>query len=175
MKTYKCHYACFDCKKSFKRRLMRDIGKDEKQSVPAKCPQCGHLMANMGKDFEAPKMIDSKAWEHLKSLYSVGITFHSCGCSGPGYIPNSAEQLKKYLESVQLDFQAQLKFWRSRQEPENDREIEREKSKFGDYLYQIPLELRRKNKIISTQDAVTYWMGKIVEIAQQIKTVRVRP
>lgn len=120
-------------------------------------------------------MIDSKAWEHLKSLYSVGITFHSCGCSGPGYIPNSAEQLKKYLESVQLDFQAQLKFWRSRQEPENDREIEREKSKFGDYLYQIPLELRRKNKIISTQDAVTYWMGKIVEIAQQIKTVRVRP
>lgn len=69
--TYKPHFACFKCRKSFKRRLLKDISDDDKQkSVPAKCPECGELMADMGLDFKAPSKTNIKAWEHLTNLYS---------------------------------------------------------------------------------------------------------
>ena len=35
MALYKSHYACFDCKKTFKRRLMWDINRDDKRTVEA--------------------------------------------------------------------------------------------------------------------------------------------
>ncbi len=91
MTTYKPHYACFECRKTFKRRLEKDIYdgfNKSKEQNPAKCPECSELMANMGLDFESPKKKDIKSWEHIATLYEVGITFHSCGCSGPGYIPD---------------------------------------------------------------------------------------
>ena len=99
MTSYKPHYACFNCRKTFKRRLFGDIKKGLSVS-DAKCPECGELTAHMGLDFESPKKDDLKKWEHLKSLYSVGITFHSCGCSGPGYIPNSKEKLIEYFDGT---------------------------------------------------------------------------
>lgn len=77
MTTYKPHYACFDCRKTFKRRLMGDINRDDKRIFDA--PQYGTLVASMGLDFASPKMDNIKEWEHVKTLYSVGIAFHSCG------------------------------------------------------------------------------------------------
>ena len=63
MTRYKQHYACFNCRKTFKRRLLSDLeSKDDFQLKEAKCPDCGQLMANMGKDFEAPKKSAIKAW-----------------------------------------------------------------------------------------------------------------
>jgi hypothetical protein len=100
MVSYKPHFACFNCRKTFKRRLLNDVDRDETESVAAKCPECGQLMADMGLDFESPKKKDVKAWEHLKTLYAVGITFHSCGCSGPGYIPSSTEALVAYFTNI---------------------------------------------------------------------------
>jgi len=97
--TYKPHYACFKCRKTFKRRLLTDIDRDsrefEKQSY--KCPECNGMTANMGLDFESPKRSDLKAWNHMKELYEAGITFHSCGCSGPGYIPKDKNKLIDFL------------------------------------------------------------------------------
>lgn len=77
MTTYKLHYACFNCRKTFKRKLMWDINRDNKDVREAKCPQCGDLMANMELDFESPKKDNIKEWNHIKELYSVGITFYS--------------------------------------------------------------------------------------------------
>lgn len=67
MFPYKSHYACFECRKTFKRRLLKDINRElgHEDSVEAKCPQCGGLMADMGLDFESPKMNDTKTWEHI--------------------------------------------------------------------------------------------------------------
>ena len=63
MTRYKPHYACFNCRKTFKRRLLSDLeSKDDFQLKEAKWPDCGQLMANMGKDFEAPKKSAIKAW-----------------------------------------------------------------------------------------------------------------
>lgn len=45
MTTHKPHFACFECRKTFKRKLMSDINGDDKSTVEAKCPRCGQLMA----------------------------------------------------------------------------------------------------------------------------------
>jgi DNA-directed RNA polymerase subunit RPC12/RpoP len=68
---YKEHYACFTCRKAFKRRLLEDVDPDGSDR-PARCPQCGGPMANMGLDFAPPPMRDRRAWGVLSELWMVG-------------------------------------------------------------------------------------------------------
>lgn len=169
MAKYKPHYACFTCRKTFKRRLMWDInGDDKRETLEAKCPQCGELMANMGLDFASPKKGDIKQWEHLKRLYSVDITFHSCGCTGPGYVPNTKESLILHFQEILNYYHAQLQFWRQRTEPENDRAIQRENSKYWQFIGLVPSSLKPKKGAVSNEDAKQFWFGRIKEIEQKL-------
>ena len=170
--TYKPHYACFDCKKTFKRRLISDINQNHNQSVEAKCPQCGQLMANMGLDFASPKKDDVKKWAHLKTLYTVGITFHSCGCSGPGYIPNSTEKLKEYFEDIKKNYFKNLDFWRQRTEPTNSREIDSDKSKNWEFISRLPSIITEKKGLISNEDAKNYWFDKIKQVELKLEKIK---
>ncbi len=172
MVAYKPHYACFKCRKTFKRRLMWDINRDDKRTVEAKCPQCGELMANMGLDFTAPKRTAIKEWAHLKTLYSVGITFHSCGCSDPGYIPNTTAQLIAYFEALQRGYEQALDCWRHRQEPSNQKEAEQDKHKNIFRITQIPAHIRSGKNAISNEEARQYWLGRIKAVEQKITLVR---
>lgn len=100
---YKPHYACLACRKAFRRRRRADIdspGLLTSEDRPARCPQCGLLMANMGLDFKPPKQADAKAWEMVAKLWEVGLTFHSCGCSGPGYRPRERREYRAFLEKT---------------------------------------------------------------------------
>ena len=168
MAAYKPHYACFKCRKTFKRRLMWDIRRDNKDLTEAKCPQCGDLMANMGLDFESPKKDDIKEWNHIKDLYSVGVTFHSCGCTGPGYIPKDKDRLLAYFEEIISDYNKQLFFWRNRTEPTNEKEIQRENSKHWDNISKVPYDLRPKKGAIANEDAKNFWISRIKEVEQKI-------
>ncbi len=173
MHSYKPHYACFKCRKAFKRRLMGNTYKVDPAPVAAKCPQCGELMANMGLDFESPKQNDIKAWQHIQSLYSVGITFHSCGCSGPGYIPKNTEALIQYLEDILKDYLENLKFWRQRIVPTNKREMERENSKFWNFISKMPGQLRPQKAPVNTEDAINYWIGRVKEVQLNLEKIQV--
>jgi len=176
MARYKPHYACFNCKKTFKRRLLWDINRDNQAAyLEAKCPQCGELMADMGLDFTSPKKNDIKQWEHLKSLYTVGITFHSCGCSGPGYIPGSKDSLIAYFNSLTKIYNDQLTFWRQRIEPQNDKEINREISKHWDFIAKVPSEIRPKKGTISNEEAKQYWFDRIKEVEQKLGMLKKVP
>lgn len=172
MLAYKPHYACFECRKTFKRKLLWDINRDDKRSVEAKCPQCGELMANMGLDFESPKKNDIKKWNHTKSLYTVGITFHSCGCSGPGYIPNTNEKLAAYFQELIQEYHRQLTFWRERIAPTNEAEINREKSKHSHFIMQVPRQGKGKKEIVTNEEAKKYWFDKIRNIEQKLLLVK---
>ena len=172
MTSYKPHYACFNCRKTFKRRLMWDIKRDNKDVTEAKCPQCGELMANMGLDFESPKKDSIKDWNHVKDLYSVGITFHSCGCTGPGYIPKDKDRLIAYFEEIINDYNKQLDFWRNRIEPKTEKEVQRENSKQWDRISRVPFDQRPKIGAISNEEAKNYWLGRIKEVEQKLKTIR---
>ena len=172
MTRYKPHYACFNCRKTFKRRLLSDLeSKDDFQLREAKCPDCGQLMANMGKDFEAPKKSAIKAWEHFKLLYSVGITHHSCGCSGPGYIPNTSEGLLAYFNALINDYQQELTFWRKRAEPTSKRENHIDTNKNWAYISKMPDRLRPKSGTIKNDEAIAYWIERIKQVEEKVRRI----
>ncbi|AWK03397.1 hypothetical protein HYN56_03825 [Flavobacterium crocinum] len=170
MTSYKPHYACFNCRKTFKRRLMGDIKKGEKSVFESKCPECGELMANMGLDFESPKKDDLKKWDHLKSLYSVGITFHSCGCSGPGYIPNSKEKLIEYFERLKEGYFKNLDFWRARIEPSTN--IERDKDWNRNWAELGKVASKNRKEIVKNQEGIDHWLKKVKEIENKIELIK---
>jgi hypothetical protein len=108
--TYKPHLACFRCRKSFKRRLKQDIdpaGSDK----PPKCPDCGGAVADMGLDFKAPSRGRVAQWTLLEELFTIGVTFHSCGCSGPGYRPRARSELHAFLVQTIQSYETQLDHW----------------------------------------------------------------
>lgn len=170
MVSYKPHYACFNCRKTFKRRLMNDINRGEKSVQEAKCPECGDLMASMGLDFESPKKDDVKKWEHMKTLYTVGIAFHSCGCSGPGYIPNSKEKLMEYFLELKEKYLKNIDFWRTRTEPVTNSERDRDWNKNWSELGSISSKHRKE--IIKNQEGIDFWLKRVQEIESKISLIK---
>jgi DNA-directed RNA polymerase subunit RPC12/RpoP len=96
---YKHHYACFRCRKMFRKprrhELAVPIAEDATRIVP--CPQCGVAMANMGMDFKAPRQTDVKQWRKAELLYAHGFNFSSCGCNGPGPRPAALREVPSFL------------------------------------------------------------------------------
>jgi len=138
------------------------------ESKEAKCPNCGSPMANIGKDFAAPKKDNVKEWNHIKTLYSVGITFHSCGCTGPGYIPATKDRLIAYFEEIKREYQRHLDFWRQREEPIDRPGIDRDMSKNWRFIRSVPSKFRSKKATISNEDAKIYWIGRVNEVNHKI-------
>lgn len=81
---------------------------DEYRRAIHKCPECGEPMLDMGMDFKPPRQNDAKAWKVLQGMYRVGHAFHTCGCDGPGWIPKSTSDYRKYLVSQQKHYEEQL-------------------------------------------------------------------
>lgn len=115
---YKDRFACFTCRKAFKRRKPDDVfglkriknpfaakgaaqaaakAREASLGVVVRCPQCGGEMHDMGMDFKAPRQDDVKQWKKVEVLYSHGVTFHSCGCSGPGLMPDDVKEIEAFL------------------------------------------------------------------------------
>jgi DNA-directed RNA polymerase subunit RPC12/RpoP len=86
---YRDHYACFDCRKTFKYDAVRD---------DPKCPQCAKTMVSMGLDFKTPRQNDDRQWRKVKILTQHGYKFGSCGCSGPGERPKRLSEVKEFLQ-----------------------------------------------------------------------------
>lgn len=173
--TYKPHYVCFECRKMFRRRLLRDINHGQKESVEAKCPQCAGYMADMGLDFKPPKTSDIKAWEHIRNLYSVGITFHSCGCSGPGYIPKTKEKIIEKLQTAKEKYIENFRIWNTIELPETKAEFEKfQQRNFPKIVNSLPNNLYAdyKKRILDKNEAVKYWTERIQEIDNYIESLR---
>lgn len=68
-------------------------------------------MADMGLDFAPPKMRDAKAWAAAETLVEAGITFHSCGCSGPGYRPRDPAKLAVFFDDRMRAYTEALRGW----------------------------------------------------------------
>ena len=85
-------YACFSCRKSFKRprsagafnrfmtseqqRGQQNEARRTEGSREYKCPDCGGPAAYMGQDFKAPKKSDRKAWEKAQAFIQSGKIFY---------------------------------------------------------------------------------------------------
>lgn len=175
---YKPHFACFDCRKTFKRKLLRDILDGDSKTIdetPAKCPECGGIMADMGLDFKSPKKSDTKAWDHIALLYEVAITFHSCGCTGPGYIPKDKEELIAHFSRIKKVYLEHQHFWaRKREHPETQSEIAKDQHQNRAFYYQIPKGIKKGTNNIPEYDAnkaQVYWGKKVADIKHKIRAI----
>ena len=66
--AYLVAYACFACRKSFKRAYAPEVAQ--------LCPQCGAEAAFMGRGFKAPRLSERKQWEKVARLWQAGYRFH---------------------------------------------------------------------------------------------------
>jgi hypothetical protein len=108
--NYKPHLACFRCRKVYRRRLAHDVG-HHGPSKPPVCPECAGPVANMGLDFKTPPQDDKKRWQLAEELWTIGETFHSCGCSGPGYRPRDMPAYRAYLVERRGEYLGMLRRW----------------------------------------------------------------
>lgn len=85
-------YACFQCRKSFKRpqfpgasnRFMTseqqkgqtEAAKHFESHREYKCPDCGDQAFFMGTDFKAPKITDVKAWQEAQAFIESGKVYY---------------------------------------------------------------------------------------------------
>jgi DNA-directed RNA polymerase subunit RPC12/RpoP len=171
IKGYKPHYACFECRKTFKRRQMFDINRGSDDRQPYKCPECGGLTASMGLDFESPKKSNLKAWNHIKDLYRTGITFHSCGCSGPGYIPRDKNTLIDFFNEKREIYIKNLRFCITNEKLQTENTKHKDFYSYELLLYSSPIKLKKGMQKIPKNDlkkAVEYWTEKVNEIEQNL-------
>jgi len=85
-------FACFECRKSFKRKLGRGT---------YACPQCGNRMWEMGRQFKAPKLDDLKQWRKVEALVRGGITFHSQRLYSLRNMPKVLREVAPFIRGVQ--------------------------------------------------------------------------
>ena len=99
--TYKEPFACFCCRKVFKKTSRWHLPKPLRngQERIVLCPQCGKGMADIGFDFKAPKQKDKNQWKKVRVLFENGFNFYSCGCCGPGYRPKELREVYDFIES----------------------------------------------------------------------------
>ena len=90
--THPFPYACFTCRKSFKRPLVglaKPFGLKRSELVnfaqanhrfmaefKHRCPQCGDQAHFMGRDFKAPKVCDIKGWKRVQRFIASGRVYH---------------------------------------------------------------------------------------------------
>ena len=101
-KTYKQHYACFRCRKAFKKTNSREVPKRRLETDVhgriVHCPQCGERMPDVGFDFEAPKQHDIKAWAEAEVRLTSSIA-HAIRNSAIVNL-KSRRRLKKLLKNM---------------------------------------------------------------------------
>ena len=96
----------------------------EYRAAVRKCPECGEPMVDMGLDFKAPRQADAKAWRIVQGMCKTGHAFHTCGCVGPGWIPQSSSDYSAYLEKYKSIYSNELRFVQNRQDLANERKKE---------------------------------------------------
>lgn len=93
---YKRHFACFHCRKGFKRAPLTE--RDDPASDPAPCPDCGARMSDMGLDFAPPPKDQIEHWEVTEHLFRLGFSHHNCGCCGGfGRLPSRWDEVSPFL------------------------------------------------------------------------------
>ena len=97
-KYYLNPYACFECRKSFKRPSL-DCGERP-------CPHCGAKAVELSCKFKPPKKDDKKAWAVVKFLYDNGFRYYSLPVGGhdaryPTTMPEAQEFVKRYKHMIE--------------------------------------------------------------------------
>jgi hypothetical protein len=97
--AYLFPFACFSCRKSFKRPWARDV-----ETRP--CPHCGQASVRLNRKFKAPPQNDVRQWEKVKFLFDHGFRFQSIypgdgtNAKYPETLAEAREFVKRYAHKV---------------------------------------------------------------------------
>jgi hypothetical protein len=72
--TNKVHFACFECRKTFKQPGSSKWDSNVPER-PFPYPECKRPMVRMGRYFKAPPRRSVKAWKQVESSYRNGERF----------------------------------------------------------------------------------------------------
>ncbi len=91
---YSVAYACVACRRSFKRPGGVDA------PVERRCPHCGGMAVNLGRQFKAPPVDDDRQWAKVRFLVEQGFPFHRIyGRDGaPVPYPATLEEAKAFVK-----------------------------------------------------------------------------
>jgi len=81
-RPYLIHFACFGCRRSFK----RSVAYGAKDYVK-RCPHCGGRAIDLGRHFKAPKASDTEQWRKVKYLVAAGFFFQHVRNEKTGQVP----------------------------------------------------------------------------------------
>ena len=87
--TIRMQYACFACRKAFKK------AKPAESVVAYLCPECAQPLVMMGTAFRAPRKADEPQWCKVELLVRAGILFYRN--SGPR--PKRLNELPAFLQA----------------------------------------------------------------------------
>lgn len=85
---YLIAFACFDCRKSFKKAITYE--------APV-CPQCGASLKDMGRTFKTPKMSDVEQWAKVQRLWEAGFRFTGNGSHGGPPFPKHLNEVDEFI------------------------------------------------------------------------------
>ena len=101
MNEFLYKFACFDCKIAFKRRATEDAVSSSahkaESDITHMCPNCGHRMAFMGRNFSAPSKLNDSAWEAAKALWEAGFRFSGSGYHSDPALPKSKHEVRSFI------------------------------------------------------------------------------
>ena len=89
---YLVAHACFDCRKSFKYSIVRNI--------PPVCPQCKQPLSEMGRAFKAPKKSEISQWKKVKKLWDAGYRFPTNSYK-PVQYPKTLKEVDVFIKATQ--------------------------------------------------------------------------
>ncbi|WP_420137482.1 hypothetical protein [Sphingomonas sp.] len=85
-------YACFRCRKSFKRA--------SRTAAVLACPNCGGPSIGLTRKFKPPKQSDRKQWDKVEALVRHGFLFWSVGEAYPGTLQEVAAFASRHAAFV---------------------------------------------------------------------------
>jgi DNA-directed RNA polymerase subunit RPC12/RpoP len=91
---YLMHFACFRCRRSFKRRV--ELGSKD---FVRRCPRCGGRALDLGRHFKPPKADDLAQWEKVRFLVAAGFFFQHVYDEGKGQVgyPDTLEEARAFV------------------------------------------------------------------------------
>ncbi|MFK8253141.1 hypothetical protein [Ancylobacter terrae] len=85
-------YACFRCRKSFKRA--------DREAAVLPCPECGGPSIGLTRKFKPPKRSDEKQWRKVEALVRHGFLFWSLGEPYPETLQGVAAFAQRHAASI---------------------------------------------------------------------------
>lgn len=83
-------YACFQCRKSFKRA--------SRAEAVLPCPECGGPSIGLTRKFKPPKRSDEKQWDKVEALVRHGFLFWGLGEPYPETVKEVAAFAQRHAE-----------------------------------------------------------------------------